>query len=566
MQDSTSPSPSLPSTPSIRSSVALSAKLPYPKRSNATISDAQRKALRIFAFDTRPKPTQKACAAWFQEKFGRIIDRTTVSRTLSSQYNYLDNSEAGTKSRKSTAHWPLLDEALYQWQRRHTEKGFPMTGPLIRLKAAEYWKKMPMYKDQTMPAFSDGWLTGFKRRYSIRWHTFHGEAASVPDSIHHEMKAIQIICDEYAPEDIYNMDETGLYWRRMPNGGLASEGRPGQKRDKTRITIVVASNATGSDRLPLWIIGTAKTPHALRGVNMASIGCKWRHNKKAWMRHEIMEQWLRTFYLRIGRQRRVLLLMDNFSAHLVALEKAPPPSNIRIVFFPANATSIYQPLDQGIIQNLKHYYRKSWMYWMIGMLDRGIDPRERMSLNYTVRWLTQAWRTKVSNETIQNCYIKSTVVPGCRPSNQDLTDHDQIESNPLDPELKPLYNQVVEKLAFQPDADEILPFNEFLSPSDENIDTAEPELEDIMFDFSGEDIDDDLPDPDEEYIFGPRPEIPSDAVILRHLSDLSLWATYREGCTEENMSSIEALTKAFKKLEVDGKRQKTLMEMGFKPK
>jgi hypothetical protein len=32
------------------------------------------------------------------------------------------------------------------------------------------------------------------------------------------------------------------------------------------------------------------------------------------------------------------------------------------------------------------------------------------------------------------------------------------------------------------------------------------------------------------------------------------------------MSSIEALTKAFKKLEVDGKRQKTLMEMGFKPK
>lgn len=164
-----------------------------------------------------------------------------------------------------------------------------MTGSLIRLKAAEYQKKIPIYKDQAMPAFSDGQLTGFKRRYSIRQYTFHGEAASVPDSIHLEMKAIQIICDEYAPEDIYNMDETGLYWRRMPNGGLISEGRPGQKRDKTRITIVVALNATGSDRLPLWIIGTVKTPHVLRGVNMASIGCKWRHNKKAQIRHEIME-------------------------------------------------------------------------------------------------------------------------------------------------------------------------------------------------------------------------------------------------------------------------------------
>ena len=200
------------------------------------------------------------------------------------------------------------------------------------------------------------------------------------------------------------------------------------------------------------------------------------------------------------------------------------------------------------------------------MLDRGIDPRERMSLNYTLRWLTQAWRTKVNNETIQNCYIKSTVLPGCRLSGQDRTAQDQIESNPLDPELKPLYNQVVEKLAFQPDADEILPFNEFLNPSDENIDTAEPELDDIIMNFGGEDIDDDLPDLDEKYIFGPRPEVPSDAVILRHLSDLSLWAAHREGCTEEHMSSIQALTKAFKKLEVDGKRQKTLAEMGFKPK
>lgn len=472
--------------------------IPYPRQPNKGITDIQRKALRIFASDTRPRPTQRACAVCFQEKFSRTINRTTVSRILSSQYNHLDHGEARAKVRKLTAHWPLLDEAIFEWQRRHTQRGFPITGPLIRLKATEYWKKIPMYKDHPMPVFSDGWLNRFKHRHSIKWHTFHGEAASVSDSIHVEMKAIQIICDTYPPEDIYNMDETGLFWRRMPNGGLTSEGRPGQKRDKTRITIVVASNATGSDKLPLWVIGTAKQPHALRGVNMASIGCVWRYNKKAWMRHEIMEQWLRTFYLRIGRQRRVLLLMDNFSAHLLALEKAPPPSNIRIVFLPANATSLYQPLDQGIIQNLKHYYRKSWMYWMIGMVDRGIDPRDRMSLNYTLRWLTQAWRTKVISETIQNCYIKSTVVPGRRTSDQDQTKQDTLPT--LDPGLRPLYFQVVEKLASQPNAEAILPFEEFLNPSDENIDTSEPDLDDIIITFGGEDTEDSLPDPDEEYI------------------------------------------------------------------
>jgi DDE superfamily endonuclease. len=108
------------------------------------------------------------------------------------------------------------------------------------------------------------------------------------------------------------------------------------------------------------------------------------------MRGEIMVEWFRAFYRHIGTQRRVLLLMDNFSGHLSALDYARPPSNIKVQFFPANATSVYQPLDQGIIQNLKHRYRRKWMGWMIGMLDRGIDPRERMSLFYTLHWIIQA--------------------------------------------------------------------------------------------------------------------------------------------------------------------------------
>lgn len=60
----------------------------------------------------------------------------------------------------------------------------------------------------------------------------------------------------------------------MPNGGITSEGRPGQKRDETRITIIVASNTTGSDqRLPLRINGLAKTHHAMSGAMIRRLGC-----------------------------------------------------------------------------------------------------------------------------------------------------------------------------------------------------------------------------------------------------------------------------------------------------
>jgi hypothetical protein len=424
------------------------------------------------------------------------------------------------------------------------------------MKAVEYWKKIPAYTELPVPLFSDGWLTRFKKRHSIRYHTFHGEAASVPASIHNEMKPIKVICDQYQPDDIYNMDETGLFWRRMPNGGLSTDGHAGQKRDKTRITIAMATNATGLDRMPLWLIGTAKTPRALRGVNLRSIGCIWRWNNKAWMRHGIMGEWLRSFYRHIGKQRRVLLLLDNFSAHLLAVDEAPPPSNIKVVFFPANATSVYQPLDQGIIQNLKHHYRKKWMLWMIGMLDRNIDPRERMSLNYTIRWIAQAWRKDVSDQTIRNCFIKSTIIG----RSDQIEGQDQREGQDA-LELGPLYKQVTTKLTYE--GQEAMPLDEFLDPSDENIDVSDPDLSDIIADLSEDGPTSASDDQDEDYIFGPPPELLSDAKAISHMHEVMEWVQHKEGATEENIRYMESLIGDFTRLQVDGRKQKTLDEMGF---
>ena len=65
------------------------------------------------------------------------------------------------------------------------------------------------------------------------------------------MKALQEVAEGYAEEDIYNMDETGLFWKMMPSRGLSSQSLPGLKKDKTRITLVFCVNATGLDRFPI---------------------------------------------------------------------------------------------------------------------------------------------------------------------------------------------------------------------------------------------------------------------------------------------------------------------------
>ena len=243
------------------------------------ISLEQRRALRNWAHQQHPKPSQKACIEWFFSKYQHKLSQSTVSESLSSHFSSLDESTPSGQ-RLRTGQWPDLEKILYNWQQRVESQGGFTTGDILREKAQEIWKRLPEYSNQLCPDFSSGWLKRFKHRHNIKLHTRHGEAGSVPDSAEEEMRALQTIAGEYAEEDIYNMDETGLFWKMMPSRGLSSQSLPGLKKDKTRITLVFCVNATGLDRFPVWIIGKARTPRALRRINISMLGAEWRWNKK----------------------------------------------------------------------------------------------------------------------------------------------------------------------------------------------------------------------------------------------------------------------------------------------
>ena len=65
-----------------------------------------------------------------------------------------------------------------------------------------------------------------------------------------------------------------------------------------------------------------------------------------------MKDWLRWFDTRANRQ--VLLLLDNFPAHKLAVRNLKELNRLRfttIKWLSPNATSVHQLLDQGIIKN-----------------------------------------------------------------------------------------------------------------------------------------------------------------------------------------------------------------------
>jgi hypothetical protein len=72
---------------------------------------------------------------------------------------------------------------------------------------------------------SAGWLDSFKKRHNIVWNGVCGESKDVDESVvsEYKPKLLELIspCE---PKNIYNADETGLFFRALPTKSLAVKG------------------------------------------------------------------------------------------------------------------------------------------------------------------------------------------------------------------------------------------------------------------------------------------------------------------------------------------------------
>lgn len=518
------------------------------------ISNEQRLAIRRYHRETRPKPRQIDIAKWFQDTFGHRLRQSTISESLSDRFAFLDTNDTANNPsdtyRKRPPQWPILEAILFDWHQLIEQQGVSPSGDILISKAKEIWPQIPDYQGQIVPQFSIGWLDKFKKRYNLRRLVRHGEAASVPPEAAIEMRAIQTLCGEYSEDDIYNMDETGLFWRQSPSGGLSSAQRPGMKRDKNRISIVCCTNYTGTRKMPLWLIGKAKNPRALRGINVRALGCEWRWNKKAWMMTILMSEWLYAFYQWIGPHREVILLMDNLSSHIAGVEVSPPPSNIRIQWLPKNSTSLYQPLDQGIIQNLKSFYKKRWLQFIVDHFEQGNNPMELMNLHRAVDWISRSW-DDVTPSTIYRCFRKAKIAPNQEP----------IEL-PTDPpiDLSTIYERVRSCSQIQ----NVMSLQNFLNPLEENLVPQGIEvhasLEDIIMKHTSTHPEEEVEEDEEEDPVEIPPELPIPGAneALRAVKLLQRYHECQDTTTFNEIQHLRRIERTIVSIAASKQHQETL--------
>jgi hypothetical protein len=143
-----------------------------------------------------------------------------------------------------------------------------------------------------MPRFSNGWLSNFQARKNIKNRLKFGESGDLDENATDLMVNIRQALAVYEPKNIFSCDETGLYWKMIPDRSLTTCTVAGRKKYKARISAHFCCNSDGSEKLPIWIIGQSKKPRAFGSINVINLGVIWRSNKKAWMTGSIFKEWL----------------------------------------------------------------------------------------------------------------------------------------------------------------------------------------------------------------------------------------------------------------------------------
>ncbi|XP_067947324.1 tigger transposable element-derived protein 6-like [Watersipora subatra] len=180
-------------------------------------------------------------------------------------------------------------------------------------------------KDTTV---SRGWIDRWKKRRSIGSQIVVGESAAVNVGEVKKWKeeVLTPLLQRYTYNDIFHMDETGLFYKLMVDKTLHFKGEKccGGKLSKERLTVALCANMSGTEKeVPIVI---------------------------------------------------------------------------------ANTTSVLQPMDQGIIQTFKSYYRPQNLQFTVDYIDtHGKKPDASINVLQAIRWVHRAW-SRVTKETIANCF------------------------------------------------------------------------------------------------------------------------------------------------------------------
>ncbi|XP_060592007.1 tigger transposable element-derived protein 6-like [Ruditapes philippinarum] len=422
---------------------------------------------------------------------------------------YQTSTSSPKRKRHRSGKFDDVDSALFEWFKGARASSMPISGIILQKKADDLAKSLG-HMDFSA---SGSTVERFKGRHNIVSHAISGESGMVDSSVTDEWKerTLPALLKDFSPQNIFNADETGLFYKLMPSYSLNVRGETctGGKKGKERLTFLVACrdhsgqefylacNMDGSEKLKLVVIGRFANPRCFKGVK--SLPVTYLANKRAWMTGKLFSDWVLQLDRKFSSQsRKVLLIVDNCAAH----PKLTGLKSITLAFFPPNTTSVLQPCDQGIIYNFKCKYRQRMVEHIIDSYDRKKEPG--INVLVAIRYAFAAWRD-VSPTVIMKCFRKSGFIA----EEETMDDDDDM---PLAQMIENIRDEIpLARLRTITNTD--TSFNDIL-PAEENETITEAKNDsDIVADILGTNNDDDCQSSKDEIYLDDLPVVSKNEAI-----------------------------------------------------
>lgn len=280
---------------------------------------------------------------------------------------------AARLTRHRSAVMETMERLLHVWLEDQSQRNVPLSVTRIQEKAKSLFDDLQREKGGSSPtekfSASKGWFVRFKERHCLPHFTVSSTAPGRKDVYPKVLRSI-IEDGEYSPQQVFNVDETGLYWKRMPEGTFISveeKAEPGFKSSKDRLMLLLGGNAAGDFKLKPLLVYHLENPKALKGYSKPNLPVIWRSNKKAWATRTIFQEWFTHFFCPAVEKycaqnhltHKALLILDNAPCHPVNLGDLS--DNVRVEYLHDSTADSVQPMGQGITSTFKaHYVRRTF--------------------------------------------------------------------------------------------------------------------------------------------------------------------------------------------------------------